>query len=370
MVIRGISLVAGVGLILALAGPSLATPIQWRVADGGNDHFYNVVGVTKGISWADANAAAIARGSGWHLVTITSAAENAFVFNLVAGKPQFWACCTGGNAQGPWLGATKTGTGDFQWVTGEPFSYTNWTPGQPSGIGDRITLFGANAPQGPTWSNIGGTSTTVVSYVIETEQAESLVGVIEEPSCAGSAGVSNIRGYAFSTINGISLDRVVSATFDRATKQKSTTDLACCSSRGDVQKVFPVAALRSGFSGIFNWCLLPPGKHTISVEFDSSSGQTLTLTRDFLSYCEHPADPFLQAGEFDWANASGSCASGAAGSIVCEPRPDVCAGQVRYEWSQASQGLVLRSGCVPDAANPPTPPDCSDTVTTEIGTTN
>ena len=27
---------------------------------------------------------------------------------------------------------------------------------------------------------------------------------------------------------------------------------------------------------------------------------------------------------------------------------------LRYEWSQASQGLVLRSGCVPDAANPPT----------------
>jgi hypothetical protein len=251
-------------------------------------------------------------------------------------------------------------------VTGEPFSYTNWAPGQPSGIGDRITLYGANAPDGPTWSNLGGNS-TVLGYIMETEQAESLVGVIEEPNCEGSAGISNIRGFAFSSINGVSLNRTVLVTFDRDSKQKIKTDLACCSSRGDVQKVFPVAPVQSGFSGIFNWCLLPPGKHTISVEFQSPSGQTLTLTRDFISHCEHPATPFLPAGGFDWANASGSCSAGAGGTLVCEPKSDVCNGQVRYEWSAASQGLVLRSDCVADAANPPPPPACSDTVISEVG---
>jgi hypothetical protein len=351
--------------LLAAASGALASPIQWKVADGGNDHFYNVIGVSKGISWADANTAAIAKGSGWHLVTITSAAENAFVYSLVAGKSQFWQV-NGGNATGPWIGATKSGNGPFTWVTAEPFTYTNWAAGQPSGIGDRITLYGANAPDGATWANLGGQS-TVLGYIIETEQAESIMGAIEEPNCEGSAGVSNIRGYGFSTINGISLSRTVTITFDRGTKQKSTIDAACCSTRKDVQQAFPEASLQSGFSGIFNWCLLTPGKHTISVTFSSPSGKTLTLTRDFISNCEHPADAFLQAGAFDWAEPTGSCAADPGGVLVCSTKSSVCNGQVRYEWSQASQGLVLRSGCVPDASNPPAPPACSDTVTTETG---
>ena len=146
-----------------------------------------------------------------------------------------------------------------------------------------------------------------MSYVIETEQAEKIVAVIEEPSCAGSSGISNIRGFAYSSINGISLDRVVSVTFDRGTKQASKSDLACCSSRGDVQDADPVAPQRSGFSGIFNWCLLTPGKHTISAEFESPSGQTLTLTRDFVSHCEHPSDEFVEAGTFDWVNGADAC---------------------------------------------------------------
>lgn len=356
--------------VLGTAAAALAAPVQWRVADGGNGHFYNVVSVTRGISWPDADTATIARGSGWHLATITSADENAFVYGLLAGKPQFWACCDdAGNAQGPWLGAVKSGggPGDFTWVTGEPFAYTNWAAGQPAGIGDRITLFAANAPDAPTWARTGGASEAVLSYVIETEQEEKLIAFIEEPSCQGSSGVSNIRGYAYSSINGVTIDRVVEVTFDRDTEQESEAELACCSSRGDVRAADPVAPTRSGFSGIFNWCLLPAGTHTIALLFESSTGKTLRQTREFRSFCEHPADPFLLAGEFDWKSTAGGCDAGPGGSLVCRPRADVCDGEVRYEWSQASQGLVLRTGCVADASNPPPPPSCSDTVVEEVG---
>lgn len=347
-----------------------ASPIQWKVEDGGNGHFYNVVGVAKGISWTDADAAATKRGSGWHLATITSAEENAFVYSLVAGKPQFWKCCDGGVSTGPWIGARRAGgAGTFSWVTGEPFDYTNWAAGEPA-AGDRVTLFAAGSPDGPQWGTFPGTSIDVVSYVIETEQAEKIVAVIEEPSCAGSSGISNIRGFAYSSINGISLDRVVSVTFDRGTKQASKSDLACCSSRGDVQDADPVAPQRSGFSGIFNWCLLTPGKHTISAEFESPSGQTLTLTRDFVSHCEHPSEEFVAPGGFDWANAVDACVAGAGGTLVCRTKSDVCDGEVRYRWSAASQGLVLDTDCVADAANPPPPPECSDTVLVEVGTTD
>lgn len=358
--------VLGVAL-LGIAPAALAAPVQWRVADGGNDHFYNVVAVSRGIAWPAADAAAKARGSAWHLATITSPEENAFVYGLVAGKPQFWAA-VGGDAVGPWLGAVKSGPGEaeFRWSNGEEFSYTNWAPGQPTGIGDRIVLFGAAAQDGAAWSKVGSARQDVLAYVIETEQAESLVAVLEEPSCAGASGVSNIRGFAFSSISGVSIDRVVEVTFDRDTDDESETDLACCSSRGDVRAAIPVAPVRSGFSGVFNWCLLPPGKHTITLRFESSTGKTLGLTREFVSYCEHPDDPFLVAGEFDWQSVADGCRSEGGGTLVCRPRSDVCDGEVRYAWSQASQGLVLRSGCEADASNP-SPPACSDEVVVEVG---
>lgn len=355
------------GLLGSVAGAS-AAPIQWKVADGGNDHFYNVIGVPRGISWPDANAAAIARRSGWHLATITSPEENAFVYGLVAGKPQFWKCCDGGVAIGPWIGATRAGlSGAFSWVTGEPFPYANWATDEPAG-GDRVTLFASGAPDGPLWDAVGGTREDVVSYVIETEEAERLVAVIEEPTCAGSSGISNIRGFAFSSISGVTIDRVVEVTFDRDTDDEAETEIACCSSRGDVRAVFPVAAQRSGFSGIFNWCLLAPGRHTISLLLESSTGQKLRVSRDFVSRCEHPDDPFLTAGEFDWRNAADACTAGAGGTLVCRPKSEVCDGEVRYRWSQATQGLVLDTGCVADATNPPAPPACSDTITEEVET--
>lgn len=356
--------------LLGQASRAAAAPIQWKVEDGGNGHFYNVVGVTRGISWTDADEAATNRGSGWHLVTITSAEENAFVYSLVAGKPQFWVVGDGGAATGPWIGVKRAGlAGAFSWVTGEPFEYTNWAPGEPA-AGDRVTLFASGAPDGPQWDAIGGTRTDVVSYVIETEQQEDIVAVIEEPTCAGSSGISNIRGFAFSSINGVTIDRVVEVTFDRDTDDESETELACCSSRGDVRSVFPVAPQRSGFSGIFNWCLLPPGKHTISLLLESSSGRTLRVTREFVSRCEHPGDPFLQSGEFDWQDPADACTAGAGGTLVCRPKSDVCDGEVRYRWNQATQGLVLDTDCVADASNPPAPPECSETITTEVGTTD
>jgi hypothetical protein len=57
---------------------------------------------------------------GGHLVTITSAPENAFVLGLAAGKGDIW------------LGLSdQASEGQYQWVNGEPFSFSNWSAGQP-----------------------------------------------------------------------------------------------------------------------------------------------------------------------------------------------------------------------------------------------
>lgn len=157
----------------------MAAPVQWRVEDGGNGHWYEAIAVPAGITWTAANAAAEARGGGWHLATITSAAENAFVYSLVRGKPIFWRCCLSGNSGGPWLGGiwVGPGVGNYRWITGEPFVYTNWGRLEPFGNGKRIALFGYQAPEGPYWNDIGPDRTDVVSYMIETEITQTCNGL-------------------------------------------------------------------------------------------------------------------------------------------------------------------------------------------------
>lgn len=150
------------------ANSSQSAPIQWSMADGGNDHWYEAFSVEGGITWTDAKAAAEAIGPGWHLVTITSAEENDFVFSLVSGQPQYWYCCTGPHASGPWLGAQRISVGGpFAWITGEPFVYTNWAQLEPAGNGDNIAFFGPGNTQTSTWNDIGPNRLDVISYVAE-----------------------------------------------------------------------------------------------------------------------------------------------------------------------------------------------------------
>jgi hypothetical protein len=107
--------------------------LQWS----GNGHWYLWVSVPKGskpygITWSDAEKEAEKLGG--TLATITSQGENEFVFNNITSE--MWEI--GGDGVrwlGPWLGGLRT-NGAWTWVTGEPFGYANWGPGQPDG-GDR-----------------------------------------------------------------------------------------------------------------------------------------------------------------------------------------------------------------------------------------
>ena len=78
----------------------------------GHTYFYYSTPAT----WHEANL--IARLLQGHLVTISNAAENEFVFGIIENNA--------------WIGATdKDKEGNWKWVTGEAFSYTAWCPGQP-----------------------------------------------------------------------------------------------------------------------------------------------------------------------------------------------------------------------------------------------
>lgn len=147
-------LLLAVVLLLLQAVP--ATAQLARNPDNG--HHYELVSVP--LSWDAARAAAESRtlaGVRGHLVTITSPTENGFIvaaFGALLGSS-------------PWIGGFQPAgspepAGNWQWVTGEPFSYTNWDSGQPSNSGSENTL---QILAGGRWndSNSGNT----ISYIVE-----------------------------------------------------------------------------------------------------------------------------------------------------------------------------------------------------------
>ena len=75
--------------------PVSAAVVTWSV----NHHKYEAVLVSQGLSWFDAEQAVEARGCGWYLATLTSKAEDQFVFGLFKNNKNFFVL---GN--GPWLG--------------------------------------------------------------------------------------------------------------------------------------------------------------------------------------------------------------------------------------------------------------------------
>ncbi len=106
--------------------------VQWRVEDGGNGHWYRVDVWTKSIEWTTARIHAAELGG--HLVTITTEAEDLWILSLVMNTDGAWE-----GVRGPWLGAfaeapCTSGDACFEWITGEPFSYTRWHPGNPDNV--------------------------------------------------------------------------------------------------------------------------------------------------------------------------------------------------------------------------------------------
>jgi hypothetical protein len=127
--------VAGVAGLSCVDG-ALGDAVEWRVADGGNGHWYELV-LSGPITWPDARAACEVRGG--HLVTPTSAAESAHLLSIAnrAQHPTAWVNDFGGNAGGPWLGGYQPAGANpaqpWAWVTGELWDWTGWATGEPNG---------------------------------------------------------------------------------------------------------------------------------------------------------------------------------------------------------------------------------------------
>lgn len=83
-----------------------------------NGHHYVIY--NESASWS--SAVELCKGKNGHLVTITSAEEQAFIRQKLEED--------GLKRHHYWLGATDAeNEGSWRWITGEPFSYNNWDPG-------------------------------------------------------------------------------------------------------------------------------------------------------------------------------------------------------------------------------------------------
>ena len=158
---------SALALTAGIAAPAFAAPIQWAA---GNGHYYDVVFVTDQVTWGaarDSAAGTIFNGVPGHLATITSQAEQDFIVG------QF-----GDAIRAKWLGGFQTpGSVEpnegWSWITGEPFTYSNWgfnEPNNSGGMENHLDFATAGSEALGVWNDLDGVTppaTFVNGYVVE-----------------------------------------------------------------------------------------------------------------------------------------------------------------------------------------------------------
>lgn len=124
-----------------------------------NGHSYQLLASS---SWTQSEAQAVALGG--HLVTINDEAEQDWVYATFSAF--------GGISRSLWIGLNDIASeGTFVWASGEPVTYTRWSPGEPNGAQGSIDeadygmIFGPVDSRGGYWNdNVNDPGCTVACY--------------------------------------------------------------------------------------------------------------------------------------------------------------------------------------------------------------
>ncbi|HEY1685139.1 MAG TPA: hypothetical protein VGG19_10275 [Tepidisphaeraceae bacterium] len=177
-------------VLCVLLCTAIPAPAAWNLGQwyqGANGHYYSVQQITgTAVSWSIARAEAESLtspdGQRVDLATLTSAAEDQFVFagiNLQA----YWTLTSSDNDNGPYLGGNQTDkndepAGDWAWVTGEAWNYTNWAPNQPDNVKnyeDWLNFYSSDPTPEDNWNDTDDiTNAPTKPYVVDYYVAESL----------------------------------------------------------------------------------------------------------------------------------------------------------------------------------------------------
>ncbi|MEI7878291.1 MAG: C-type lectin domain-containing protein, partial [Planctomycetota bacterium] len=174
------------GLITSIAA---GDAVEWRVADGGNGHWYQLVHNGSYLCWSDANGRAITLGA--TLVSETSVAEHNFIAAQFISRDDAWS-----GRFGPWIGAHRV-NGAWSWTTGESWTFSAWYPGEPNGgsfepVASYIAAGeGGGCGRTTTWNdwvdcgqvNSSGCDVGVWNYIVEWSADCNNDGIVDYGQC-------------------------------------------------------------------------------------------------------------------------------------------------------------------------------------------
>ena len=175
------------------------------VLNPNNGNYYRLV--TGQVDWQTAKAeaeSAMFNGMAGHLVTISDQAEADWLVAEFAGAR-------------PWIGLfqdindpgySEPG-GGWKWVTGEPLTYTNWAPGEPSdnsasgGSEEYAELFGSTE-----WNDAELNHLQTTSYIIEWGMGSGVGTTFCDPMDVNSTGQPTrlVASNSMDALSGIHLD--------------------------------------------------------------------------------------------------------------------------------------------------------------------
>ncbi|MDG2292669.1 MAG: hypothetical protein P8L37_08405, partial [Phycisphaerales bacterium] len=151
--------------------------VQWTEGDDALGHWYTGIVQNDPIfSWTAMQAAA--QNIGGTLATPVTDAENDFIYDNIASRPELWDFSAGGG-HGPALGGIRTGDNineDWEWLTGEPWDWTNWGCDQPSGEDNAdndepyLHYYSCTGPQPEKiWNDLRNlySGNSIVGYIVE-----------------------------------------------------------------------------------------------------------------------------------------------------------------------------------------------------------
>jgi hypothetical protein len=154
-----------------------ATTFAGPILFVGTGNYYEAFTPVGGITWADAKTATESMtfgGVSGHLATIHSIPENDFVRDLAVAA----RAAQGDFYKEFWLGGFQPDgslepAADWQWVTGETWSYTKWDPPGPDnntlhGEQDSLEMLISPVYNVGTWQDVaGGAFPETYGYVVE-----------------------------------------------------------------------------------------------------------------------------------------------------------------------------------------------------------